>query len=347
MTNFKFLVKKLDKGFILESVKSLPAQCEQAWNEVKKIKIPANYKNIENIIVCGMGGSNIGTDFLRNVFYKDIKVPISIVADYALPGYASSKSLIIISSYSGNTEESLTCLNKAIKNKCKIVAITAGGKLADKAKAKKIPAYIFDPVFNPSGQPRMGLGYSIMAQLGIIKKLNLIRFSEKEIKKAIIDLIGNKNLENKAQGLAEQIQGKIPIILTTGSLAGNAHILANQINENAKSFSAYFIIPELNHHLLEGLSHPDANRNLVFLFLESKSSDARIKKRIAITKKVIQKAKLNYLSYEISSKAKLSEAIEVLALGGYLSFYLAMLYKVDPSSIPIVDYFKNELAKEH
>jgi len=342
MANFNQLIKKLDKGNILGSIRDLPEQCQQAWTEVKKIKLPTAYKKIENIIVCGMGGSNIGTDFLRNVFYREIRYPVLIVNDYQLPGYVSSKSLVIVSSYSGNTEESLSCLKEALKRKSKIIVITAGGKLAKVAQNKKILAYIFAPIHNPSNQPRMGLGYSIMAQLGLLKKLNLVKVQEVEIKKAIVDLSKTK-VEEKAKILAQKIYQKMPIVVGAEFLSGNVHILANQINENAKTFAEYFLLPELNHHLMEGLKFP-SKKNLIFLFLESKNYSKVIKKRIAITKRVLNKAKVTFLSYNTSSKGKLSEGLEALSAGSYISFYLSLLNNIDPSEIPTVDYFKKELT---
>lgn len=342
MANFNQLIKKLDKGNILGSIKDLSLQCQQAWDEVKKIKLPSAYKNIENIVVCGMGGSNIGTDFLRNVFYREIKYPVLIVNDYQLPGYVSSKSLVIISSYSGNTEESLFGLKEAQKRKSKIIIITAGGKLVHIARRKKIPAYIFAPIHNSSNQPRMGLGYSIMGQLCLLKKLNLVKVEGKEIQKAIADLPKTK-VEEKAKILAQKIYQKMPIIVGAEFLSGNAHILANQINENAKNFADYFLLPELNHHLMEGLKFP-SKKIIIFLFLESKNYSKVIKKRIAVTKQVLNKAKLRHLSYNTFGKGKLSEGLEVLSAGSYISFYLSLLNNINPSAIPTVDYFKKELA---
>jgi glucose/mannose-6-phosphate isomerase len=345
VVNFLPLIKKLDKNHVLDSISALPFQCEQAWNDIKKLKLPDAYKKINNIIVCGMGGSALGTDFLRYVFYSDMNHPVVIVNNYQLPGYSSNKSLVIISSYSGNTEETVACFNQAIKKKSKIIVLATGGKITKKAKQAKLPAYIFDPKFNPSDEPRMGLGYSIMAQIGILKKLNLVNLSEKEIKKAIANLTENRNIEMSAKKIAEKLYGKIPIIFAAEHLSGNAHILANQINENAKTFAAYFILPELNHHLLEGLSFPK-KKSLIFLILESQNYYKRVQKRIDVTKKVIKKFGFSYLSYQPQTFGKLSESLELLSFGGYLSYYLGLLYKVDPSRIPIVDYFKNQLAKE-
>jgi len=346
MVNFSQLAKKLDQGNIASSIESLPYQCQQAWNEAKRIKLPSSYFRVKEIVVCGMGGSALGTDFLRYNLYDELKLPVNIINDYQIPAYVSRDSLVIISSYSGNTQESLSCFKKAIKKKSKIIIITAGGKLAQIAKRNNIPAYIFEPRFNPSNQPRMGLGYSIMAQLAIFNQLGFLRIKEREIKKAFTNLIAKEDMRKKAKILACKIKDKIPLIVAAEFLSGNAHILANQINENAKNFAAYFLLPELNHHLMEGLKYPQANKNLVFLFLESNSYTKILKKRIFITKKVLKKNKIFYLSYITSCKGKLVEGLEVLIFGSWLSFYLALLNNVNPSLIPFVDYFKKELEKK-
>jgi len=343
MVNFESLIRKLDKGNILGSINALPLQCQEAWKAVKRIKLPSSYKKIDNIIACGMGGSSLGTDFLRYVFYTGIKRPLTIVNDYKLPEYFSSRSLVFISSYSGNTEESLSCLREVLKRKSKIVIITSDGQLAKLAKSKKIPVYIFDPIFNPSSQPRMGLGYSIMAQLAIFKNLNLVEVKEKMIKKALTGLDRDKSIEKKAQKLAIKLYKKIPLIVAAEFLSGNAHILANQINENAKTFSTYFLLPEMNHHLVEGLSFPKVNKDLIFLFLESDNYSPVIKKRITITKQILNKKRISYLSCITRSKGKLSESFEILLVGSYLSFYLSLLNNIDPSKIPTVDYLKKSL----
>ena len=129
-------------------------------------------------------------------------------------------------------------------------------------------------------------------------------------------------------------------------LAGNVHTMSNQMNENAKRFSTYFLIPELNHHLLEGMLYPMSNRqDLIFLLIESGLYDKRIQKRFAITADVLDKNKIKNINYTCAEKTKLGQSLEILVLGSYVSFYSAMLQRIDPTAIPFVDYFKKQLAK--
>jgi len=348
-------MKKFKSLAVLESIRSLADQCQQVYDETKKIKFPKNYRQIQNILVNGMGGSALGAHIFKSVYKDEIKVPFEFINSYQLPKYVNNKTLYLASSYSGNTEEPVSTLNDARKRKVKLVGLTAGGKLKNFLNKYNIPGYIFKPHFNPSGQPRLGLGYSIMGQLIIFSKLGIIKFSSDNFREVIstIERAQNKfdfNLDfnrNNTKKLAKKLQGKIPIIVAAEHLAGNAHVLANQINETAKNLSFYYLIPEFNHHLLEGLVEPKTNKsNLIFLFFESELYLSKNRKRIKITKQVLKKNKISYLSFTAREKTKLSQAFEVLSFGSYLSLYFSVLNKVNPEFIPFVDFFKKQLARK-
>ena len=136
---------------------------------------------------------------------------------------------------------------------------------------------------------------------------------------------------------------KVPVIVASEHLCGNAHIFRNQTNENAKNFASSSLIPELNHHLMEGLVHPEA-RILKFVFLKSSLYSEVIKKRFDLTEDVVRQNKNDVVSIEAEGSSKLEQMLYVLAFGGYLTFYLAILYGQDPSLIPWVDYFKEQLS---
>lgn len=346
------LIKKLDKQGMLGSIESLGLQCQQAWDDVKKIKVPKNYRHVKNILINGMGGSGLGGHIIESLYGREIKVPFKVINSYNLPGFVNSQTLYILSSYSGTTEEILATFNEARKRNAKLLIICAGGKLAQLAKRYKIPAYIFNPIYNPSNQPRMGLGYSVFGQLGLIKKSGLIKLSDSDVSQAIQNVVllhqkngfKNKAKQNKSKILAKQLHNKIVVIVGAEHLSGNAHVIANQINENSKNFSAYFLLSELNHHLMEGLIHPVNNtRQLHFLFINSPAYSNNIIKRLNITKQVLRKNNIGFSEYKTVTKSKLSQVAEVLLVGSYVNYYLALLYGIDPSPIPYVDYFKKKL----
>src|SRR3989338_239419 len=181
-------IKKLDKGKVIESIEMLGEQINQVLQEFNKIKIPSSYKQIDKIVVNGMGGSALGPHIIRSIFFDQFKLPFGIVGGYELPASLNQKTLYIISSYSGDTEEPLSTIAAAQKKCAKIFVITSGGRLADLVKAGKLVGYVFAAPFNPSKQPRMGLGYSLGAQLALFKKLNLIKVSSQEIEKSLLVL---------------------------------------------------------------------------------------------------------------------------------------------------------------
>jgi len=336
-------IKKLDPKNIYGSTEMFADQCEQIWQS--QISAQPEYKNINNIILCGMGGSAYGGYIAQSLYKDNLKVPIYINNDYHLPKYANENTLIIISSYSGNTEESLSCLNEAINRKCKIIGLTTGGKLSDILTQNKFPFILIDPKFNPSGQPRLGMGYMVLGIIRILNILELLDFKNDELLNAVKELRNSRDtIKKKAIYMAKFLKSYSPLIFSAEFLNGNAHILRNQFNETSKMFSTFSVIPELNHHLMEGLKFPEVKMMKV-LFLTSSLFQDRIKKRISLTKEVIKSNKIELEEYEPLGQTPLSQVLNVLSFGGYVTLYLALLYDQDPSLIPWVDYFKQELSK--
>ncbi len=346
-------LKKLDSGNVIGSIESLPKQIEAAWNESKNIKLPDSFKDIKNIVVSGMGGSALGPHIIRSLFRP--KIPFQIVNDYQLPSFVSQDTLVILSSYSGNTEETVTTGEEAARKTKKIIAISSGGKLIDLAKRENFPFYQFTTTYNPSNQPRMGLGYSIIGLLGILNSAGIVRLEDSKVQK-IASLVGeesdrlnisNETENNPAKSIASSLSGFIPILVASGFLTGNVHVFANQINENAKCFSAYFLLPELNHHLIEGFTKPDKAKDILkFLFLDSDLYHPRIKRRSEVTKQILEKQKYEFISHKFASSDEISQVFEALSFSSWTSFYLAASYEIGPSPIPWVDFLKSELAKD-
>jgi len=343
-------IKQLDSKNMLGSIELLGQQIKEVEKAVKTIKIPKNYKKFENIIVCGMGGSALGAHLIKSVYKNDLKTPLSIVNGYHLPGFANKNTLVILSSYSGNTEEVISCADEAKKKKCKIAVIASGGKLATLSKKEKYPALIFTTNNNPCGSPRMGLGYSIVGQIYLFSKLGLLKVKTEKLKK-IPELIGELNkkfgvkVKSILKDVAEKTKGKSMWFVGAEHLGGSAHIAANQMNENAKRFAGYFLIPELNHHLMEGMINPKSNKdNLLFVFLESDLYSDNFKKRFILTKEILKMNKINFVSIKAKEKSALEQTVEILIMSSYLSFYSAMVEGIDPTAIPFVDYLKAKLV---
>lgn len=345
-------IKMLDKSNMMGSIMALASQCHQVWNDLKSFNLPAKYQKISKIVVAGMGGSALGAHILKSLYRAELKASIEIINDYHLPVYTNKDTLVFLLSYSGTTEEILSCAKEAKKIGAKVLVVAAGGELAKLAAKEKWPAYIFEPKNNPCNSPRMGLGYSLFSLMVLFGKLKLIKFNDREAQKVIKTVKRYNELwrvqkvidENAAKLLAKQLINKIPFFLGSGILAGSLHTLSNQINENAKVFAGWFLIPEANHHLMEGLTFPDfIKKDLALVFFESLLDEERIQKRMVITKEVAKKSGMEVAAYQLQEKDWLGQSFEMLVLGSYLGFYLAMIYGIDPTPIPAVDYFKQKM----
>lgn len=258
--------KSLEEEYeeLLKTIELYPKQIKQSWDEVYKMNFPKNYEDVLNVVVCGMGGSALGARMLKSLLLDRFKVPIEIINDYHMPYFVGERSLVIVSSYSGGTEETVNCANEAIRRNVKLFGITTGSRLGDILKDAGSPSYIFDPVNNPSKQPRNATGYFIGSLIALFSKLNLVDMSENEVVEAINYIEefikdvkdGGSNFSKDAKDFAKKLKGKLPVLVSSEHLYGAAHIFKNQLNESAKTFSVHFPIPELNHHLMEGLKNP-------------------------------------------------------------------------------------------
>ena len=332
----------------LKSIELLGEQIKQSYQEAVKMRLSKGYRQVDQAVTCGMGGSQLPVDFVKSLFAGDLKMPIEQVKDYSLPALVNNKTLVILLSYSGTTEEVLNCFKGARKKKAKILIITSGGQLAKLADKHNLPAYIFEPINNPSGQPRMGTGYLIGSLLAILKKIGKLDLTEAKVREfyqAAEKGFKDYSCQASLKTLAKQLKNKIPVVVTAEHLQGNAHIMANQIQESAKQTTLYFSLPELNHHLMEGLTYPASNqKNLFFLFFNSVSYHKRNQKRFRITEQVIAKQKIAFKHFELKG-SMVEQSARLLALGSLLSFYLAGVNQVDPNQIAWVNFFKSEMKK--
>jgi len=335
----------LDKKNMFGSLQKLGKQVEQVAKMWDGLKLPADYKKVSSVVVSGMGGSGLGAHIVKALFAGELKIPIEVVNDYHLPAYVGKNTLVIASSYSGNTEETVNALGEAKKKKAKIVVLCAGGALAQFALKNKLPALVFSTENNPCGSPRMGLGYSLAGQLLILSKAGVLDFSKDKLANLSkqLEKYGG-TLINVAKELAQKTLDKSVWYVASEHLLGNAHVAANQINENGKRFGGYFAIPELNHHLMEGMLNPESNKKtLLFVLLESELYNERTQRRYEVTKDVLAKTHVAFENYKLTAGDKVGQMCEALALCGYISYYSAILNNIDPTDIPFVDYFKKAL----
>lgn len=344
-----------ERSLVPTSLAWLSRQVNESWQSAQASKLPKNYSQSKNIVFCGLGGSALAAEVLTKLYCQEIALPVYLLRDYHLPAYVNKDSLVVISSYSGNTEEALNCFSEALKKKAKIICLAGGGQLIAWANKAKIPCFKLATDNNPSGQPRYAVGSQFGALLALMAKLKIIKSPAKELAVALreLEFFGKLFVPrspfagNPAKFLAAKLSGFAPVVIAAEFLSANAHILANQINESAKNLAFYYLLPELNHHLLEGLKLPPAALGRVkFLFLDADNYSEKIKQRVKVTEQVLQKKNLSFIEYRLSGTNNLAAVLEVLSLGSWLSFYLAILNKENPATVPWVDYFKRELAKQ-
>jgi len=351
----RLAITKLDPDGALASAENLADQINQVWQEREQIVFsPQAIKSISKIVVVGMGGSALGADVVWHLFKDQLTVPMLINRDYQLPNVVDDKTLVILSSYSGNTEEVLACAEIAKLKKASIAIISAGGKLNEIAEKNHYPRFLIKAKHNPSQQPRMAIGYSIMAFIGILSAAKLLKFTEKQLIE-IIDVINQvtekltveiPQKENQAKLLAFLSLERRPILIGAEFLEGALHTACNQFNENAKIFADYKIIPEINHHLLEALSFPKSNPlNHFFIFFQSTLYHPRNQKRIQLTQQLLEKRTMDSIVVNLDSDNKLTQVFELITLTTFTNLYLAFLEKINPCPIPSVDWFKNQLKK--
>lgn len=337
-------IKKLDPVDTVGITEGLLAQCEAAWEQVNKLDVP-KHEDIQTVVFCGMGASIYGALVLKSLLGTEIQFPTEVITDYFLPDYVGKNTLVVLTSYSGTTEEVLSCAQEALAKEAKMLILTKGGPLAEFAKDNNVPAYIFDGKLNSGNVPRLGAGYTILGLIGLLNKTNVIDIDEQAISQALVRM-KEKFQEIKQQALVDHeiFVNKIPIIFSAEHLSGNAQIVRNQFNETSKAFSSFFLIPDLNHHLMEGLQFP-TDAPLHFLVFDSPNYSDKIRKRVELTIEVVQKNNHKVHVFETDGQSLYDDFLEVLVYGSFLTLYLGLAYKQNPAINPWVDWFKKQLAE--
>ncbi|MBD3279157.1 MAG: SIS domain-containing protein, partial [Candidatus Pacebacteria bacterium] len=344
-------IKKLDRSNTLGSIEALADQVKHAWEEAQQVKFQPQTE-LKNVVVAGMGGSALGPDVVKHLFKTELKLPFEVINSYSLPGYVNEHSLVILASYSGTTEEVLSAAQQVISKKAQVMVICAGGKLAELADKHHWPKYLINPKHNPSNQPRMAIGYAIFGLISLLSKAQVINLTNQQVEEVVQTIIQQnercqvqiKTEQNPAKTMAFACLNRRPILVAAEFLTGAAHTATNQFNENAKIFADYKIIPEINHHLMEGLKFPNTNeQSHYWLFLNSQLYHPRNQKRFKLTQQVVEQNQIETLAISLTAESKLTQVFETITLFAYTNFYLAMLEDIDPAPIPFVNWFKKKL----
>ena len=341
--NLSDFLKKFDKQNQSKVLQEYYQQAADAWN----FRIDAaaiRNKKFSSIVFCGLGGSAISGDLLCDYLSGELKIPFNVVRGYNLPSFVNENTLVIISSYSGNTEESISCFEQALNRKTNIVVITSGGRIAEIASVNKIPAIKIAEGF----QPRFALGWSFFLLLKLMQELGFC--SESENVDAIIDLWQKKGQEyskenNYAVHFAEQFVGFIPVIYSSEFLSSTGYRLKCQFNENSKLHAFHNSLPEMNHNEIIGWeSCKEKQFNAKVIYLTDIDYHPRNKKRFEILKEVITEQNVEVLTLSSSEKNKKVRILDLIFLSDWISFYVSVLRGFDPSEIDFIHRMKQRLT---
>ncbi len=344
------IFKQIDPGDMLTHLHEMPKLCQQAWQMAMKFDLPQDYTVVNKIVILGMGGSAIGGDLVSSLAVSEAKLPILVYRDYKLPAFVDAKTLVIASSYSGETEETLTSFKQALETEAKKLAITTGGRLKIMAEERNIPVF----GFNYPAPPRAALSFSFLPILGFLQKLGFINDKSADVAETVQvlqELSRRINEEapqarNPAKQLAQRLYGHLPIIYGAGILSEVAHRWKTQLNENSKGWAFYEVFPELNHNAVVGYQFPPELANkIVVVLLRSAYLPKRTQLRYQVTCQLLKQAKVSYHLVDGEGTSPLSQMMSLILFGDYVSYYLAILYKVDPTPVKAVDFLKEQLGK--
>jgi glucose/mannose-6-phosphate isomerase len=321
-------------------IENLPAQLREAQELFNARPMTAAARPIHNLIIAGLGGSGIGGTIVSELFGGESPVPIVAVKDYAMPAFLNENTLVIGSSYSGNTEETLIALEDATAKGATIAVVTSGGTLLERAQT-----HGWNHVVVPGGQPPRGMfAYGFVQLLNYLSHYGVV---ERDVPVEVEQLAQfleseQADMRNAATDLAAYFFGRIPVLYAADGMGGVTWRFRQQLNENSKMLAWNAIVPEMNHNELVGWK--SGTEQLAVLFLRNGDDHARNQARIEINKGIIEK----YTSVrELWSKgsSRLEQMVYLIHLTDWVSYELAERNGVDILEIDAINYLKGELAK--
>jgi glucose/mannose-6-phosphate isomerase len=341
-------IKEVDQFDMYSQIDGLPEQLKMAWELGLQLPLPA-FQQISQIVIAGMGGSAIGGDLLASYVADLAEIPVVVHRDYDLPLWAKGKkTLVICSSHSGNTEETLSAYAQAKANNCQIMCISTGGKLAENARTDQTALWIFEH----KGQPRAAVGYSFGILLALVYRLGLIADPSKTVLETVEAMkIAQKNYavevatpRNPAKRMAGQLQNRWVAVFASGRMSPISRRWKGQISEIAKAWAQFEFLPEANHNTQAGLVNPEELiPQTMALFLRSEFDHERNKLRIEYTRKSFMVEGFGTDIIEAEGPSPLAHMFNTLLFGDYIAFYLAMLYGADPTPVEKIENFKKEM----
>ena len=314
----------------LQLIEDLPHQIRDAIKLAQGEKVEGE---IQNILITGLGGSGIAANIVETLL-RETKMPVFVNKDSTIPAFVNDKTLVFVSSYSGNTEETLNAFKEVQKKRAKIICITSGGKLKQIAGDSKV-------IMIPQGMPtRSAIAYLLFPALVVLHNLKIIKLSRDEILK-IIDSLHAQELRKKAEEISVQLHGKIPLIYSSPQFGAVALRWKQAINENSKQHAFWNTFSELNHN--EMMAYNTQNKQFNVVILRDEKDNLRMQKRIELTKEIIKKQGTPVTEIMLKGDSLLVKIITVIFLGDLTSYHLGIKNGVDPSETIMIEEFKKKL----
>ncbi len=344
-------IEKTDHSAMLTLLREFPNQVREAIEIGETAQLKMRATGVRNIIVCGLGGSAIGGDLLRSYLAGEIKVPFIVNRHYTLPKFVGPESLVIVSSYSGNTEETTTAHREALRRKARILSISSNGTTEQLARRAKSP-FIKVPGGLP---PRAALGYSFFPLLLALTRTGFVKSKQKEIAETVALLdenarryAGLEPATNPALALAQKLHHRIAICYSSTERFDTVNTRwRGQIAENAKSLAFGHVLPEMNHNELVGWKVLENEmREMVVVFLRDKDDHKRVQMRMDLTRGIINRYTEHVEEVWSEGKSMLARMFSLIQLGDWVSFYMAILHGEDPTPVAVIDYLKQSLAQK-
>jgi len=344
-------IQRTDKAKMLDLLLDFPGQCRAALDIARKSEVVFAKRDFTKILFAGLGGSAIGGDLVKSYLYSTVKLPISVCREYDLPAYVDSNTLVFIASYSGNTEETLSAYLQAKEKGATVVAISSGGTLKENAHKDKVTLILIPPGL----PPRSALGYLSIIPLCILAKLGLAPDASASVNQmaGLLEELGN-NLhprvgqeDNIAKFIAGKLVNKFAVVYS-----GSVHFdvcatrLRGQLAENSKSLASSHFFPEMNHNEIVGWQNPrKLFKDFIVLMLRDKQLHPRVAKRMDITRDILQKEGVTVIEIWSRGEDLLGRIFSLIYIGDFISYYLAILYGIDPTPVDRVTYLKEQLKK--
>ena len=341
-------MSRADPGGMLGLVAELPDQVDAAWRSSREIELP--WGAPKSVAILGMGGSAIGGDLVRGVWADRLSVPVEVVRGYELPAWVGPETLVIASSKSGDTEETINALTAALERRCPVVVVTAGGALRLVAQQAGLPLADFPA----EGTPRSSLGYSMALIAGILERAGVLRLDASEVTAAVSAAQAMAARceptvptgENPAKQLAWSLVDRMTVVEAGGFLAPVARRWKAQLNENGKSAASFEELPEATHNTVVGYEQPESLRDHLFVvFLSSALDHPRNVLRGQLHGDVLDTAHILHQTVEATGESRFAHALSLIVMGDYVSVYLAFAYVIDPTPVAVIEHIKAQLAR--